>query len=44
MVVYQYRIALVGMKVWDADLVQRVCRLSSRQMELALGLFTVSGE
>lgn len=44
MTVFQYRLEILGMKVWDANLVQKIIRFKRSALEKALGLYVPSGE
>jgi len=43
MLVYQYKIEILGMEMWDANLVQQICRFKRKALETALGMNVVSG-
>jgi len=43
MLVFQYKIDILGMEMWDANLVQQICRFKRKSLETALGLNVVSG-
>lgn len=42
--VFQYRLDIVGMEMWDANLVQRIVKFKNKALEKALGLYVVSGQ
>lgn len=42
--VFQYRLEILGMQVWDANLVQKILRFKRSALEKALGLHVPSGE
>lgn len=42
--VFQYRLEIVGMEMWDANLVQRIVKFKGKALEKALGLYVVSGQ
>ena len=41
---YQYALKIVGMKMWDANLVQRIIKFKRKSLEKALGFNVTSGE
>ena len=41
--VFQYKLEIVGMEMWDAALVQKICRYKRSALEKALGLYVCSG-
>lgn len=41
--VYQYKLEIIGMELWDANLVQKIVRFKRTALEKALGLYVVSG-
>jgi len=41
--VFQYKLEIVGMEMWDAALVQKICRFKRSALEKALGLYVCSG-
>ena len=42
-IVYQYKLEIIGMKIWDASLVHRILRSKKAAIDTALGLNTCSG-
>jgi hypothetical protein len=41
--VYQYKLEIVGMEMWDSALVQKITRFKRSALEKALGLYVCSG-
>lgn len=41
--VYQYALQIIGMEMWDSNLVQKIIRFKRTALEKALGLYAVSG-
>ena len=41
--VFQYALEVVGMELWDANLVQKIVRFKRTALEKSLGLYVVSG-
>lgn len=41
--VFQYALEIVGMELWDANLVQKIVRFKRSALEKSLGLYVVSG-
>lgn len=42
--VYQYALEIIGMEIFDVDLIQKICRHKRRALDTALGLYLVSGK
>jgi len=41
--VYQYKLEIIGMEMWDSALVQKITRFKRSALEKALGLYVCSG-
>jgi len=41
--VYQYKLEIVGMEMWDANLVQKIIKFKRTALDKALGLYVCSG-
>lgn len=44
MQVYQYALEIIGMEIFDTDLIQKVVRYKRSALDKALGLYVVSGQ
>jgi len=42
--VSEYPFEVQGMEMWDADLVQRICKFKATTLEKCLGAYVVSGK
>lgn len=40
---FQYKLDVVGMEMWDSNLVQKIVRFKRSALEKALGLYVCSG-
>jgi hypothetical protein len=43
MLAYSYKIEILGMEMWDANLVQQICSFKRKALDTALGFNAVSG-